>query len=624
MTRPKKHTIRGRAKALVMQKKEKEDATSNFVLNQGDFNGNIIDNLDVGPGPAACGGDNLSEVSDKQQEHNSRSAKKMLDNVQTMSLALDNNNNNTDCDSDNNRPDHGFVLIDSRVLCEYLDEHAVCSSCSGPIHTRPDFSNSKGFAVPFNGHCAHCHTESTLFTSSNKQSSNNAARNEDKWFHSSYEINLRMVMFIREIGKGHSALNTFSKIVNTTGITSTAYDGLFTKLYNACKNTAENSMQCAATEVREEIGRDIMVSVDGTWQRRGHASRNGVTTTGIVTTGKIVDVDILTNYCKLCELGKKDSEHDCKLNHTGSAGSMEGVGATNIFKRSEASRDLRYTEYLGDGDTSAYQKVVDSKPYGDDTVVNKLECIGHIQKRIGGRLRKLKTSYRGQKLIDGKTISGKGRLTDTIINRLQNYYGMAIRNNLNSVNDMQTNILATLYHVASNADNPDHDLCPHGADSWCKFQQDPESYVHKDGLPACIVSLIEPIYDDLSNPELLSKCMHGQTQNTNESFHRVIWDRCMKEVWVGRPVLEQATYSAVAHFNDGSVTIINILKELGLLPGFFTYKYSIHIDSKRLSDARRKSSEQGKQRRKVIRATKKGFMDKNKENEGETYSKGGF
>ena len=56
------------------------------------------------------------------------------------------------------------------------------------------------------------------------------------------------------------------------------------------------------------------------------------------------------------------------------------------------------------------------QPYGEDHVVEKMDRVGHIQKRMGTALRNLKSQYRGQKLADGKTIGGTGRLTDKVIN----------------------------------------------------------------------------------------------------------------------------------------------------------------------------------------------------------------
>ena len=56
----------------------------------------------------------------------------------------------------------------------------------------------------------------------------------------------------------------------------------------------------------------------------------------------------------------------------------------------------------------------------------KLQCVGHIQKRVGGRLRKLKSADKAP-LSDGKSLSGKGRLTEKMINKLQNYFGIAVK-----------------------------------------------------------------------------------------------------------------------------------------------------------------------------------------------------
>ena len=103
---------------------------------------------------------------------------------------------------------------------------------------------------------------------------------------------------------------------------------------------------------------------------------------------------------------------------------MEPEGAVEIFKRSVEDNGLLYVQYIGGGDSSAFQTVVKSNPY-PGKVIRKLECVGHIQKRVGSRLRKLKEKHKDRK--------GEGKLTDKIINTLQNYYGMAIRNNTGNV-----------------------------------------------------------------------------------------------------------------------------------------------------------------------------------------------
>ena len=77
------------------------------------------------------------------------------------------------------------------------------------------------------------------------------------------------------------------------------------------------------------------------------------------------------------------------INHQDSAGAMESKGIVECFGSSLDKYNLRYTEYLGDGDTKSYHDIVNSKPY-DDIPVKKLECIGGIQKRVGARLLKMR------------------------------------------------------------------------------------------------------------------------------------------------------------------------------------------------------------------------------------------
>ena len=102
---------------------------------------------------------------------------------------------------------------------------------------------------------------------------------------------------------------------------------------------------------------------------------------------------------------------------------------------------------------------------------------------------------------------------------------------------MENNIRATLFHVASSKENNWH--CPHfpeGKDSWCKFHQDrangTSTYKPGPGLPLDIVMKLKPIFAELSDETLLEKCLHGKTQNQNESFNPMIWDRIPKTRYV--------------------------------------------------------------------------------------------
>lgn len=88
--------------------------------------------------------------------------------------------------------------------------------------------------------------------------------------------------------------------------------------------------------------------------------------------------------------------------------------------------------------------------------VIKLDCIGHVQKRLGKSLSEFQRS--ASKREDGKPVKVRqGRLTKTTIEKLKKYYGKAIRNNVTrdiscaeerdiAVKNMQQEIKAGLYH----------------------------------------------------------------------------------------------------------------------------------------------------------------------------------
>lgn len=69
---------------------------------------------------------------------------------------------------------------------------------------------------------------------------------------------------------------------------------------------------------------------------------------------------------------------------------------------------------------------------------------------------------------------------------------------------------------------------------------------------------------------MLEKCLHGKTQNQNESLNGMVWQRIPKEVFVGLETLELGLYDAVAHFNIGSVAVIKLLNALGITSGKYT------------------------------------------------------
>lgn len=104
-----------------------------------------------------------------------------------------------------------------------------------------------------------------------------------------------MVYGCRAIGKGCEAAKTLCGILNlpnppTKFLPTTALLG------SATEDVCFQSMRDAVEEavVANDGSRDIPVAIDGTWQKRGHTSLNGVVTATRFDTGKV-------KMCQLCQ-----------------------------------------------------------------------------------------------------------------------------------------------------------------------------------------------------------------------------------------------------------------------------------------------------------------------------------
>lgn len=261
---------------------------------------------------------------------------------------------------------------------------------------------------------------------------------------------------------------------------------------------------------------EIAAAFDGTWQKQGHLSMNGVVTITFFDTGKVFDYECFSKFCVGCvnKINVADSEKakehkiTCNANFSGSSGAMEVAGAKNLCARWENSHHVKYTKCLGGGDSKGFEAASASKPYGDLVNMEKLECVGHVQKRLGTRLQTLKTKMKNVKLSDDKKLGGKGRLTDDKIDQLQRYYGLAKRRNLSSVDQMKDAVWATYYHTLSSNEEPNHKLCRQGNDSWCGYIKAlalNTSYDHIHTLPKPVMEVIKSVYKDLTKIDLLKR-----------------------------------------------------------------------------------------------------------------------
>ena len=222
-----------------------------------------------------------------------------------------------------------------------------------------------------------------------------------------YNVNIRLVYAMRCIEQDYARAREFCGFMNIPGVpTKNNFHKILRSLKTTVFKVAENSMIAASKELHADDRADEViscgVSVDGTWQKHGYASLNGCVAATSIDTSKILDIEAMSRYCKGCQKHEKDNRespdyllwktnHVCNSNYMGSASAMELEGAQRIFTWSKEKHSLIYSNFYSDGDSKSFS-LIENAYIEDGIKVVKHECIGHVQKRVGTALRKLRGS----------------------------------------------------------------------------------------------------------------------------------------------------------------------------------------------------------------------------------------
>jgi hypothetical protein len=99
--------------------------------------------------------------------------------------------------------------------------------------------------------------------------------------------------------------------------------GIYSKIIgSAVDDVSESSMMQAAREAvagnEEADPSHITACFDGTWQKGGHTSLNGIVSATSSDTGKVLDMEIMSKFCFVCHT-KPTFQHECKKNYEGAS-----------------------------------------------------------------------------------------------------------------------------------------------------------------------------------------------------------------------------------------------------------------------------------------------------------------
>ena len=272
---------------------------------------------------------------------------------------------------------HGFKLQDAKLLSECFAVSAICSSCrnsKSKLQLFQDSASRNGLAELMYLKCSYCGIITPLNTSTRLGGKGGGP----------HEVNRRSVLSSHQWGRAGLA-KFCAGMELPPPVTKKAYNQHMKQVEKLAVSNAETLMCEAAERLRQLASHEdeecvveidgqsvckVAVSIDGTWQKRGHSSKIGVVFAVSVMTGEIIDYEVKSLICKECSskehtdktsaayLSWKESHAShCEVNHVGSSEEMESSGAVSIFSRSIEKRKLIYSTFVGDGDSSCFGRV---------------------------------------------------------------------------------------------------------------------------------------------------------------------------------------------------------------------------------------------------------------------------
>lgn len=208
----------------------------------------------------------------------------------------------------------------------------------------------------------------------------------------------------------------------------------------------------------------ITVIVDAGWCKRTHKhSYNALSGVGVIfgkETGKLLYIGVRNKFCSICEKGS-NKEHECFKNWDGSSSSMESDIILEGFRVAEKQHGLRYTNFIGDGDSSVHTTLISGVP-GWGHAITKQECANHAVKCYRSALENL--------VKDKPHYKGRHKLTEVQRKRLASAVRCAIIMRSKDVDtkkvdkkraakSLQEDILNSVYHCFGSHHNCKADYC---------------------------------------------------------------------------------------------------------------------------------------------------------------------
>ena len=166
-----------------------------------------------------------------------------------------------------------------------------CPSCCEKISVYHNMEQKRGLCHYLDLSCTKCDWTSSFSTSKEAKP---MSSDKGRGGRNPHDVNIRSVIATREVGRGYTALQSLCGFMNIAPpMTEETFLQTQTSVKSVYVNVAEENMRSAVEEIKENMEENevhnTIISTDGTWQKRGFSSRNGVVSIISSSTGKCLD-----------------------------------------------------------------------------------------------------------------------------------------------------------------------------------------------------------------------------------------------------------------------------------------------------------------------------------------------
>ncbi len=251
----------------------------------------------------------------------------------------------------------GSRIINIQKLQQYISQLTVhTTECEGSVVLAGEVRN--GLASILTSRCSTCGHTITLETAQKVKGPKGYRR---------WECDLAAVWGQVVTGGGHSQLEETMSVVGDPVMSKKSFIESERDIGEWWSQELQEAMTAAGKEEKrmaEERGDyhegvpAITVILDGGWSKRSHKhyynAKSGVAIIIGKETGKLLHIGVRSKYCTVCTQGIPQEKHARFKNWEASSSQMETDIIVEGFKEAERVHGVRYTCFVGDGDSSVY------------------------------------------------------------------------------------------------------------------------------------------------------------------------------------------------------------------------------------------------------------------------------